>query len=749
MRRRLGGFFRLNPLLGGALAAIAGIVAIHVSPALGIVTALVLFFIAAWGIGSRAAIFVFLCAVIAGGAFWLRERDREKDGIWLTTGLSPQQLVTATLLADARPAANGWTGIVKLAGGGDFPAAKVWWVGEGAPPVQGAEVRARGRFVPPREPRNPGEFDQRSWLEHQGVAAVFLPTRGTGEVRTGECAALGSWIRKGFREAITTGLTEESQEAAVIRAVVIGEYPRDEDALVAAFRDSGTLHAFSVSGMHVAVVGTIGWLLLGRLGVPRRMAVPLLIAVMFGYSWLSGNSPPAVRSAWMGSVFLMAFFLRRQPNLLNALGAVLLVSLLWDGRLLFLPGVQLSYGVVAAIGLLGGIVSSWLGRFVSHDSYLPTVLLTPWQRRWYGGARRASTATAVAGVAWVGSTPLTLFHFGMTTPVAILAAIPMSIMIWWLLLLALLAAVVHPFSPQAARVVNQGNGRVASVCIGMAEWFAALPFGNLRTASAEPSLTVFDLDYGAGAACFSSAEGTVLLDCGDRRGFRRSIEPFLREKNTGPDAVVLSHPDAGHVGGGAELLPAYRVRQILLPVQRSRSSTYRTWFTAGPASGAKLLEARTGARLPLPTGAELEIVLAPDPAEWDAVADDRVAIYRLHWRGWKILFVNDAGLKTERRLLDSGVDLAADVLVAGHHRAGLSLGEEFVGRVAPQLIVATNTGYPPEEVRDAGQMGWWRGQGIRVFDQAETGAAVFRVERDGALRIDGFVNKESVRLTPR
>ena len=113
----------------------------------------------------------------------------------------------------------------------------------------------------------------------------------------------------------------------VIRAVVIGEQPPDADDLVAAFRNSGTLHAFSVSGLHVAMVGSIGWLLLRDSPECRGGGrCWCLLPLIFGYSWLTGNSPPAVRSAWMAAVFLGAFVFRRRPDLLNALGAVLLVG---------------------------------------------------------------------------------------------------------------------------------------------------------------------------------------------------------------------------------------------------------------------------------------------------------------------------------------------------------------------------------------------------------------------------------------
>jgi len=210
---------------------------------------------------------------------------------------------------------------------------------------------------------------------------------------------------------------------------------------------------------------------------------------------------------------------------------------------------------------------------------------------------------------------------------------------------------------------------------------------------------------------------------------------------------VLSHADGGHVGGGAELLQTAKIRQVVMPVEKARSSLYKVWQTGAPAAGAKLLTARDGMRLPFPAGAELEVVSAPDPAGKDGVADDRVAIYRLHWQGWRILLVNDAGEKTERRLLEAGTDLKADVLIAGHHRTDLSLSDDFIKAIAPKAIIASNSVFPVSEHLDPGKVAWWREQGIEVFDQRESGGVTVRVESDGVLVIEGFANHAERRFT--
>ena len=283
-------------------------------------------------------------------------------------------------MKDAQGSKHSWSALAILLDG-VRPGARVVWEGKGEPPVAGAVVSGRGNFGPIPEIRNPGEFDWANWLRRQGVAAVFK-TEGLDKVEAGRLALLGARIRQGFRERVTTGLPDDSQEANIIRSVVIGVPPPDADSLIMAFRNSGTLHAFSVSGLHVAMVGSIGWFLLSWAGVPRRWAVLFLIPMVFGYSWITGNSTPAVRSAWMAAVFLGAFVIRRRPDLLNVLGVVLLGTMLWDGQLLFQPGVQLSYGVVAAIAVGTGWTTGLFRWMAVPDPYLPRRRMSRLQMGW-------------------------------------------------------------------------------------------------------------------------------------------------------------------------------------------------------------------------------------------------------------------------------------------------------------------------------------------------------------------------------
>ncbi len=702
----------------------------------------------AWFGNWRRGLAWALCGLLALGIFSWRNHRRDAAAAGLLEPVGGW--VEGRALKDGKGERGSWVAPVRLRGG-RYDGTQVWWEGRGESPVAGSLVRARGNFRPLPIPRNPGEFDQGAWLRRLGVAAVFRSSWSNGQVETSQLAAWGAQVRLGFRNAVTAGLAEDSQAAIVIRAVVIGDVQPDADELIADFRNSGTLHIFSVSGTHVAMVASILWVLLRVAGVPRRWAILALLPAIFGYTWISGNSPPALRSAWMASVFLGAFVFRRRPDLLNSLGLVLFIMLMWDGNLLFQPGVQLSYGVVVAIALGTDWASRAFAWLAQSPLYQPTTLLTRFQNLWLKSRRYLAQSLTVSLAALVGSTPLTIYHFGLVTPIALLANLVLMPLVFVLLAVAMLAAALYPIAPKAACLVNRANAVVANACASSAAIMAAIPGGHFNVRhSKQPFLLVYALDRGAAAACFATSDsGAVLLDCGDPFGFKRRLLPSLRQLGVAPDSVVLSHPDGRHLGGGAQVWAAFPIRQVLLPVGRARSPAYQAWLNDAPKDGIHTLQAAATAALPLPDGATLEILYAPDPASTVTRADERVAIYRLHWHGWKILFTSDAGMGTETKMLAQGGDLSADVIIAGRHQSDLSLSDAFLENVHPAAIIASNAEFPIEERLPPQQAAFWRASGIHVFDQEASGAVTLTVDAAGDLLLDGFIDHSSLRLKHR
>lgn len=739
-------WFERRPLFAVVLVVVLGILTAAWSPWLGYGVVLAAALVAGAGFHWRAGLGVLLVAGCAVTVYVQRECSSDEARAALP-GL-PETELGGVVLEDARGSERFWVAPVKWTDDGPWRGQRVWWQGKGEPPIQGTQIRARGRFTAFPVARNPGEFDQGLWLKRMGMVALFQPGVGKVERFTPRWAESWAGIRHGFRERLTIGLDPNSTEAQLIRAVVIGERPSDADDLVEAFRFSGTLHAFSVSGLHVAMVATMAWFVFGWIGVPRRWAALGVLPLIFGYAWLTGADPPAVRAAWMAAVFIAAFGLRRKPDLLNTLGAVLLVVLLWDGRILFQPGVQLSYGVIAVMAIGTPWVARWFAWIEVPELHLPDREMTWIQRLSLRSRRWLAQSLSVSVTAGIGTTPLTLFHFGLLTPISVLAGLVIVPIIFLLLVVGLVSVVLSPAGETVSRVLNQSNAWIARGCVVVAEGFAAVPWGHFQLGKIQqPMLLVYDLDRGDRAACFADTDGSaVIFDCGGRRSFQYQVFPSLRSMQLEPDSVVLSHPDGGHLGGGLAVWDMLPLRQALMPVRAARSDAYRSWIEDAPKAGVKLHHPDEVKSLPMPDGAVLEWLHVPDSHAMNALADNRVLVSRLHWRGWKLLWTSDAGMRIEQAMLDAGIDLSADVIIAGKHRSDLSLSDAFLRAVNPRVVVIANDDYPAGEQVDEQLISYWSGQGIQWMDQSQSGAATITVDDAGDLCIKGYVDGRQCKL---
>lgn len=680
---------------------------------------------------------LLVAAFVVGGG-WVRDARQEADEAnFPKLGLAN---VEARLTEDAVGEGGTWSAVARLKGDG-YGGRKVRWNGTGEPPPAGTELRASGVFEGLGAERNPGVPDRAERLRNEGVVAVFRANAMRSEQWIGPVSLWAAGIKKGFRESITAGLEEESLPAKVIRAVVIGERARDSLGLVRDFRESGTLHVFTVSGMHVMMLGSMIWFALKWSGVPRRAAIPVIIAAMFGYAWLTGSGPAAVRAAWMGSVFLGAFAFRRRPDLLNALGAVLIVSLLWDHRMIRMPGVQLSYGVVAAIGLGTALARRCFSWIAADELFLPTSETGFWQRKWSEFRRKLAEGLAVSTAASVGSLPLGAFHFGIVAPISVFATVALVPIVYLLLGIALMSAILRPFSESAAVFLNRANALAATACAETAGFFARLPGASGPVPSPKTdTLIIYDLGYGAAAACFTSAAGnSVLLDTGGKFSLESQVGPSLMRLGIRPDAVVLTHADAGHAAPPEMMMEMFPLRQVANGMVPTPGSVAAAWADFR-SDRIRMLHPGKGGRLDYGGGAWVEVLLSPADGQLGSLADDRAMVVRLHWKGWKILFTGDAGRLTEKALLESGADLASDVIVAGLHKSDLSLTAPFVAAVNPQaIVVAAPAGSEMDRLRVSQAKSWEKNQIIRI-DQARTGGLTVTLSPSGDLLLQGFAD---------
>jgi competence protein ComEC len=271
-------------------------------------------------------------------------------------------------------------------------------------------------------PRNPADDSFDGYLANQGMNFKLSRARITGAVEGGSAyrffcdAALHR-----FNDILGHSIEAYPAQAGVLRAMMLGQQQELRDDQTAVFRESGTMHLFSISGLHIAVIAGViyGILLILRLPAAARFIVGGVL--LWLYVDITGGTPSAVR-AFLMVMFLHASQVLKKPgNPLAALVASAVCVLLVQPMQLFSASFQLSYGIVASLLLLGlPLGECWIEKGALF-TLLPKV---SW--RWYHRAcdkiwRVLLGVTAIGLSTTVVSTISGVVIFKLFTPVSLLA----------------------------------------------------------------------------------------------------------------------------------------------------------------------------------------------------------------------------------------------------------------------------------------------------------------------------------------
>ncbi|OAI89872.1 competence protein [Exiguobacterium sp. KKBO11] len=195
-------------------------------------------------------------------------------------------------------------------------------------------------------------------------------------------------------------------------------------------------------------------------------------------------------------------------------------------------------------------------------------------------------------------------------------------------------------------------------------------------------MEVYGFDVGQGDSTFIRTKEDAILIDGGNNGKGEDVVRYLQGLGVKRlTAVIATHPDADHIGGLDTVLDAFPVDSVYAPRVTHTTETYRDFLLAVKREGVTIKSVKAG--LEIPSEAARFTFLAPltdgtqDLNSWSAVL-------RVEHGQDRFLFMGDAPIRTERQLLESDVDLSADVLKLGHHGADTSSSLPFLQAVDPK-----------------------------------------------------------------
>lgn len=258
------------------------------------------------------------------------------------------------------------------------------------------------------------------------------------------------------------------------------------------------------------------------------------------------------------------------------------------------------------------------------------------------------------------------------------------------------------------------------------------PSGDTEGEAADPDgysqepLEVHYIDVGQGSATLlKSGRHAMLIDTGDSDQGTK-IQLYLTKQGVeNLDYLVLTHPDADHIGGAPVIITKFGIGQLFLSNYEKDNKTTQKVRDAMQYKGLTASDCQVGDTYTL--GNASFTILAP-VKEYADSNNASIALMVQNGNN-RFLFTGDCEAEAEADLIASGADLSADVYLAGHHGSDTASSQAFMDAVSPTYAVIScgegnSYGHPHAEVLNR-----FRSMGIQVFRTDEQGSVV--AESDG------------------
>ena len=264
--------------------------------------------------------------------------------------------------------------------------------------------------------------------------------------------------------------------------------------------------------------------------------------------------------------------------------------------------------------------------------------------------------------------------------------------------------------------------------LGIVASFAALLlFWLVYQVPNQLEIDVLDVGQGDAILIKTPAGQNILVDGGPDKTVIKRLSQNLPWWDKRIDLMVLTHPHDDHVTGLNDVLKRYQVKKVLYTGATHNAPNYLVWLRLVRDKKVPLTIIDKEQTIDLGQGVRLEILYPNQSLAGQTLADlnQSSIVARLAYGRNKFLLTGDAGEEAEKKLIDSGADLKADVLKVGHHGSEYSTTLGFLEKIKPALAVI--------EVGRDNQFGH---PNLRIIKRLERGGArIYRTDENGTIHL--------------
>lgn len=562
-----------------------------------------------------------------------------------------------------------------------------------------------------------------------------------------------AYARKTIRATLCDAFPDDTAGFAV--ALLIGDKQQLDYEIDTAFKLSGISHIIAVSGLHVTILFSLIYVLVGR---KNWVALVVGLPILFFFAAVAGFSPSIMRACIMHSLMIVSLLLRKEYDPPTALGFAVLLMLLIDPWTITSVSFQLS-------------VACMIGIFLFAEPIRDRLMDKKYLGRFKGRARKfCNTIAASIGMsvgATVTVTPLCAYYFHTVSLVSVLTNLLtvwlVTFVFYGVLIVLLTGLLWAPLGAFFGLIVAWPIRYILAVSKLLASFPLAAVFTDsvyivlwlifaygllvlyllrrknvlgsicccaialclaLAASWTEPLLDecrVTVLDVGQGQCIVLQSEGkTYVVDCGgdsDTGAANTAANHLMSRGIFRIDGLILTHYDRDHAAGAAYFLSRIPTRTLYLPNCADKDATAQTL----PDSYTRHIISETSV---LSYG---DTTLSLIPSQNNLSDNESGLCVLFQTKKCDILITGDRSTAGEWELMHSVQLPKLDVLIVGHHGSKYSTDPLLLDVTRPRIAIisvgADNPyGHPTEEVLDR---------------LADYGCAIFRTDVNGTVIFRG------------
>ena len=207
---------------------------------------------------------------------------------------------------------------------------------------------------------------------------------------------------------------------------------------------------------------------------------------------------------------------------------------------------------------------------------------------------------------------------------------------------------------------------------------------NETANSIDGSILLYMIDVGqADSFLFVQGDKVALVDCGTRSTGKDAVEYIKNLGITKIDYVFGTHPHDDHMGGMYDIITNFEIGKIILPKVESGQVTtnwYIKLMKEISEGGYQVEYSQTGNTYQL-GDAVIRILWQSEGTQSNI--NNYSNIMKVSIGEMDVLMTGDAEIEIEAEVLNSKIDLDAEILKVGHHGSDTSSSKEFLDAVDP------------------------------------------------------------------